>query len=574
MIPPKLRASLYIVTFLFFLSCQKKDNDLNNSKNNEAEVEKLITIANTFFQNKKLDSSFYYYNKAKFICNPITDSDHYVSTLNRMATIQQSRGDFAGSESTITEALPYLKYVKNNLHVWNTYTTLGTNYLNIYDYKNAILYHQKALQLNTSNWKKLNAKNNIAVVLTHEERYNEALEIFLPLATEKEVIKNSSLYGSLLDNIGLCYTKLNETQMAFQYLNKGLEVRQKSNDIKGLGKTYANFAEFYEKSNPYLAKKYMLLSYKSFNSVKDLEARLTLLKLMIRNSSNQELKKYSTTYVQLVDSLFEIRQKAKNEFAKIKYDSKKEKDENLKLRTHKVQNELQLEKQKNKNIISYIIIILSLSLLLTLYFYLISKGNKEKIEATYKSETRIAKKLHDELANDIYHTMAFAENKNLSITENKEQLLNSLDAIYSRTRDISKENNPIVSNENYILYLKEMLSGFNTFDISIILNGLDSINWNDIERNKKITIYRVLQELLVNMKKHSNATLVEITFKKSEKNIEINYTDNGKGADINEMTLKNGLHNVETRILSIKGRIDIDSAPDKGFKVFIKFPLT
>ncbi|WP_264553700.1 tetratricopeptide repeat-containing sensor histidine kinase [Flavobacterium sp. N2038] len=573
MIPPKLRASLYIITFLLFLSCQKKDSTPNNTKNTKAEVEKLITIADSFFENKKLDSSFYYYNKAKFICNPLKDPENYVSTLNRMAIIQQSQADFVGSESTITEALPYLKYVKNSLHVWNTYITLGTNFLNTYDYKNAILYNQKALQLNTSNFKKLIAKNNIAVVLIQDKRYNEALEIFLPLITKKEVIKNTAFYGSLLDNIGLCYTKLDESQMALQYLNKGLEVKQKTKDTNGLGKTYAHLAEFYEKNNPPLAKKYMLLSYKNFSEVNNPEERLTLLKLIIRNSSNQELKNYSTIYIHLVDSIFEIRQKAKNEFAKIKYDSKKEKNENLKLRTHKVQNELQLEKQKNKNIISYIIIIISLSLLLALYFYLTSKGNKEKIEATYKSETRIAKKLHDELANDIYHTMAFAENKNLSITENKEQLLNNLDAIYSRTRDISKENNPIVSNENYVFYLKEMISGFNTPDINLILNGLDTISWNDIERNKKITLYRVLQELLVNMTKHSKATLVGINFKKSEKNIEINYNDNGKGVDVTKMILKSGLHNVETRILNIKGKIDIDSAPDKGFKVFIKFPI-
>ena len=99
----------------------------------------------------------------------------------------------------------------------------------------------------------------------------------------------------------------------------------------------------------------------------------------------------------------------------IKYDSKIEKDENLKLKTHKAENELQLERQKNRNIVSYIVIALSLSLVLVLYFYLTSRGKKEKIEATYKSETLIAKKLNDELANDIYHTMAFAENKNLAL---------------------------------------------------------------------------------------------------------------------------------------------------------------
>ena len=79
-----------------------------------------------------------------------------------------------------------------------------------------------------------------------------------------------------------------------------------------------------------------------------------------------------------------------------------------------------------------------------------------------------------------------------------------------------------------------MISGFNTPNTNIILNDLDTISWNNIDRNKKITVYRVLQELLVNMKKHSNATLVGINFKETDKNIIINYTDNGKGADLTQ----------------------------------------
>jgi signal transduction histidine kinase len=67
--------------------------------------------------------------------------------------------------------------------------------------------------------------------------------------------------------------------------------------------------------------------------------------------------------------------------------------------------------------------------------------------------------------------------------------------------------------------------------------------------------------------------LVGITFKKTYNSVVITYTDNGKGIDLNTITFKNGLHNVENRILAIKGIIDIDSAPDKGFKVFIKFPI-
>ena len=166
--------------------------------------------------------------------------------------------------------------------------------------------------------------------------------------------------------------------------------------------------------------------------------------------------------------------------------------------------------------------------------------------------------------------MAFVENKNLSLAENREHLLNHLDTIYSRTRDISKENCTITTDENYIVLLKEMISGFSTSNINIILNDLDNISWNEINKLKKITIYRVIQELLVNMRKHSEASLVGINFKATDKSIVINYTDNGKGIDTEKIIFKNGLSNVESRIVKLKGNIDISTNPDLGFKAFIK----
>lgn len=563
-----------IFTFLFLFSCQKKTNTTPKQKSTKLQIEKLTKVADNFYNTNNFDSAFYYYNKVKFICNPVTDALDYVSTLNRMADIQQSQGDYTGSESTVTEALLYLKYIKNQQYAWNSYVILSINYLNTYDYKNAILYNQKALQLQTEPWRNLAAKNNIAVILIEEEKYKESLEIFLSLITKEQVISDDLFYAKALDNVGFCYFKINQPKKALYYLNKSLKIRQKKGDPFDLGKSYLHLAKFYEKRNSSLAKKYMLLSYNQFTIANNTDERLTSLKLIIQNSSDIALKKYSTKYVNLVDSIFEVRQKVKNQFARVKYDSKREKNENLKLKTHKAENELQLERQKNRNIISYIIIAISLTLIIVLYLYLTSRGKKEKIEATYKSETRIAKKLHDELANDIYHTMAFVENKNLALTENKEQLLNNLDIIYSRTRDISKENCAIITNENYVLGLKEMILEFNTSNTSIILNDLETVSWNTLDRSKKTTVYRVLQELLVNMKKHSNANLAVINFKETDKNIIINYSDNGNGADLTQLSFKNGLHNVENRIQSIKGNVEIDSHPGKGFKVLLKIPLS
>ena len=102
---------------------------------------------------------------------------------------------------------------------------------------------------------------------------------------------------------------------------------------------------------------------------------------------------------------------------------------------------------------------------------------------------------------------------------------------------------------------------------------MEAVNWSTIEKAKQITLYRVLQELLVNMKKHSNSSLVVLSFNIDENKLCLNYTDNGVGFPSDKIILKNGLQNVENRIHAIKGTVTFDIKSNKGFKVHITFPI-
>lgn len=61
------------------------------------------------------------------------------------------------------------------------------------------------------------------------------------------------------------------------------------------------------------------------------------------------------------------------------------------------------------------------AIIISLFFgnFLTTKNKREKIKTTYNTELRIAKKLHDELANDVFQTMAFAETQDLSTSHKK-----------------------------------------------------------------------------------------------------------------------------------------------------------
>jgi signal transduction histidine kinase len=404
------------------------------------------------------------------------------------------------------------------------------------------------------------------------KQYEKAIKILSSLTSEKEVFNDPRSYSRVLDNLGFACFKIGDPK-GLPLLDKAKKIREQIKDDWGIISSYYNLCEYYKEINPKISHKYALLAYTKATKINNADYRLLTLAQIIKNSEKAQSKKYALDYIRINDSNNKIKQIAKNQFAKIKYDSKKERDENLKLKAQKAENDLELAQQRFQSLSFTFLTIIGFGFSFFVYIFFREKNKKEKIKISYDTETRIAKKLHDELANDVYYTMSFAENQDLSSSQNKEHLLNSLDTIYSRTRNISKENSTIDIGKNFIITLKEMMTSFNTNEVNILINGFDSFNWNALESNKKITVYRVLQELLVNMKKHSKCSLVVITCKKNKNNLLIEYIDNGLGISSKELHLKNGLQNVENRILSIGGKITFDIKSEKAFKIKLTLPI-
>jgi len=487
-----------------------------------------------------------------------------------MAQIQRNQGDNAGSETTSIEAFPLIENSNKYLYgETNIYIGLGNNYLLTHENDKAIYYFKKAINSKTDEDTKSGILNNISMAYTEKGEYQKAIQILLPLTRKEKVINNAEKIAQINDNLGHAYNKSGNSK-AFFYLIKGLKTRLDIKDKWGLISSYYNLSEYYKTRNLNLSIKYALLAYNKATKINHVDDRLVCLKLLIQNTSDDQLKKYSLAYLHINDSITDVRQKAKNQFAKIKYDFKKVKEENLKLKTQQA-NQQRQELYRDQLIYFALVILILLSIIIANYLKI--KNKREKIKATYNTEIRLSKKLHDELANDVFQTMAFAETQDLSSSQNKKILISHLDTIYYQTRNISRENSNINTGTPFASHLKEMLSGFNTKEVNVITNGIDTIFWSNIENYKKIIIYRILQELLVNMKKHSKCSLVVISFKKNENKLQINYSDNGVGATFEKLASKNGLQNIENRIHSIKGKISFDTQSNKGFKVSCEFPI-
>ena len=562
---------LLLAMFFALSSCKKKQPNNSKPKTN-TNYSVYFNLAEKHLVNQENDSAFYYYNKSKLACNLTTDNEKIIYSLLKMSIIQQNESDYSSSETTVTEAISFFQKTTNPYYKCAVYNILGINYENLLDFDNAIINYNLAYQQATDELQKAILQNNVAVVYMDKHDYQRAIQTLMPLTLKKEILNNSENYGRVLDNLGYSYYKIGNSK-SLDHLNQSLKIRKQIRDDFGMISSYMHLSEFHKKNKPNLSNDYAHLAYEKATKINSVDGRLKSLALLIENGTGNESKKFSILHLHINDSINKVRQKAKNQFAKIKYDSKKEREENLNLKTQKAENALLLEQQKNRNLLLYLAVGIIIMISVFVYNYLVAKNKREKIKTSYNTETRIAKKLHDELANDVYHTMAFAETQDLSTSQNKEILLTNLDTIYSRTRNISRENSTVETGTLFVSHLKEMMSGFNTDNVNVLTNGIDLVDWLAIESNKKIIVYRILQELLVNMKKHSQCSLVVLTFKQNEKKLQIDYTDNGVGATIEQLNSKNGLQNIENRIRTIKGTITFDNKSDKGFKVHFTLPI-
>ncbi|MDQ3193824.1 MAG: sensor histidine kinase, partial [Bacteroidota bacterium] len=107
-------------------------------------------------------------------------------------------------------------------------------------------------------------------------------------------------------------------------------------------------------------------------------------------------------------------------------------------------------------------------------------------------------------------------------------------------------------------------------------SDIDNID-NTFAPEIEINIYRIMQECISNVIKHSNATEVVTKIKKSTIDISILISDNGKGIDIgkNDLNLQRkgfGLTGIPERVKLFGGSFNIESGLQKGTRVHIIIP--
>ncbi|MEI2737934.1 MAG: ATP-binding protein [Chitinophagaceae bacterium] len=97
---------------------------------------------------------------------------------------------------------------------------------------------------------------------------------------------------------------------------------------------------------------------------------------------------------------------------------------------------------------------------------------------------------------------------------------------------------------------------------------------NDLlSQGKKVTLFRIVQEQLKNIIKHSKASQVDIFLQCKESDVQLLIKDNGNGFDPRQTHQGIGLSNIYERTRFYNGSVDIQTAPGKGCTLCVTIPI-
>jgi signal transduction histidine kinase/ligand-binding sensor domain-containing protein len=203
--------------------------------------------------------------------------------------------------------------------------------------------------------------------------------------------------------------------------------------------------------------------------------------------------------------------------------------------------------------------------------------SRQLIESQEAERKRIAAELHDGLGQNlvvIKNRAMLGQKKG----EDKERVIKELINIsesaaqaLEEVREITNDLRPqLIDRLGLTKAINSMLK-----KVSGVINlesEIDSID-NIFDDTQEISIYRIVQESVNNIIKHSNASDAFVRIKRVEGKVLISIEDNGKGFDLLNAKSGLGLVGLKERAQLLNGEFSIDSSPGKGTLIKLSLPV-
>ena len=498
------------------------------------------------------------------------------------------------------KALKMAEETKNYNQIARANLRLGEVRQNLNDYEGAVNNYQKGIEIckkyNFESVLNLNRWMLSTIYIGHFEEYEKAFKIQTELIASYRKLKDSTQLAGALNVTAWGLIKNIKFKEAQVYLDESYKIAHKVNTKYFLQFICANLAKasLYEKKFDD-AKKYIDEGVKIATELKNKDALTTYTSdLANYYFATQDFPKAFETEFKVIKIFGDARSKdVMNSMANSEIKYQTEKKEKMIL-----EQQLQISTQRN-----WILGIIGASLIILLggLLFYTNRQAKQKaqfdaeklklqtektsaiVEAEEKERIRLAKELHDgvgpmlSLAKFQLET-AISQTKFNSI-EQESLFQNTNTMIDDAAREIRTVSHDLMPNA---LLMQGLVSAVRDFVNRLSLTGkvkvsLDVANLDErLPQLTETVLYRVLQELVGNIIKHSGATHVQIQLIRNENELTMMIEDDGKGFDTTKIAdFKGiGLKNIISRVDFLNGKVNFDSSPKNGTTVIVEIPLS
>lgn len=270
------------------------------------------------------------------------------------------------------------------------------------------------------------------------------------------------------------------------------------------------------------------------------------------------------------DSLFTVNKATTFSYYQTLYETEKKEREllakNLELETVRQRN-----KTRMRVIGVFAVILIGLGAFIFLWKNYQYQKKQKELQAHFSQEllknqeaerVRISKDLHDGLG----QSLLLIKNK-IALTQDDVGTGELLDTAISELRAIARSLHPMqlekLGLSKAATHLLDQIDNETDIFVSSEIEDLNGV----LSKEKELQLYRILQESINNVLKHSEASALRVIFRKTSVGVEMKIEDNGKGFDFSEKLndfQSLGLKTLKERIASIQGSMKVTSHKGNG----------
>lgn len=192
-----------------------------------------------------------------------------------------------------------------------------------------------------------------------------------------------------------------------------------------------------------------------------------------------------------------------------------------------------------------------------------------------KEKTILAQELHDTILQEQLHLARELDVLASHPIIKKERVLKIREQLLDASQDLREycENlsPPLLDTFGLQVAIKKLIQKVKIRANFLLDAQIERVNFQDVTLH--LVVYRLVQELLNNAIKHSNATEVTLHLRAIDHGFALQYTDDGIGCDVEEMmssTTSMGINGIRERVRAFSGDMNITSKPHEGMYINIQ----